>query len=197
MRLGYTNVIRYPAGYLAWKESFPDLQVCKQRGQRLQPGQFFPPCVLTAADRERDFVYLGLDQPSADFFLAEVRAEFVLLKYYGEQCSVCVREAPLYNRLFNLIQDDPDLASRVKIIGIGVGDNRQSVLRYKRTHNVPYPLFTDERRVMFDSAGGEIPLLYLVRILPDSRLKILSFHEGHLEDVDELFAMIKDAAGAR
>ena len=195
MRLGYTNVIRYPAGYIAWREHYPDLQVCEPRIHRLQPGQFFPPCELTAADRTRDFAYLGLEQESANFFLADVAAELVLLKYYGEHCHQCVQEVGQYNRLFTLLRDDPELGPRLKMIGIGVGDNQRSVLRFKRAHNIPYPLLPDERRLMFESVGaGEIPLLYLVRILPDSRVRIMLYHEGGLEDVQGLFRLIKDAA---
>lgn len=194
MRLGYTNVIRYPAGYIAWREHYPDLQVCETRSHRLQPGQYFPPCVLTAADRTNDFAYLGLQQESANFFLADVAAEFVLLKYYGEHCHQCVQEVEQYSRLFSMLRNDPELGQRLKMIGIGVGDNQRSVLRFKRSHQVPYPLLPDERQLMFESVGaGEIPLLYLVRILPDARVEVVQYHEGGLEDVDGLFALIKKA----
>ncbi|OPL07567.1 MAG: hypothetical protein AVO33_04780 [delta proteobacterium ML8_F1] len=194
MRLGYTNVIRHPAGYLAWKREYPDLQVCEVRTQRLQPGQFFPPCLLTITDRDQDFPYLGLDQPSPNFLLADVRAEFVLLKYFGEQCSVCVQELPLYDRLFAMIQDDPGLARRLKMIGVAVGDSMDSVRRFRREHNVPYPLLADERQVMFESVGaGEIPLIYLVRIQPDARIKVVFYHEGHMPDLESFFARIQNA----
>lgn len=196
MRLGYSNVLRYPAGYIAWKEHSLDLQAYQDRSQRLQPGQFLPPCLLTAADRQRDFAYLGIVQESASFFLSDVRAEFILLTFYSEHCSQCVQEVPLYNRLFAMIQNDPDLGSRAKMIGIGVGDNQRSVLRFGRAHDVAYPLIADERRTMFDSVGGEdIPLLYLVRIQPDFRVKVLFFQKGHMESLDALFAQIKRTAG--
>ncbi|SDB09677.1 Peroxiredoxin [Desulfonatronum thiosulfatophilum] len=191
MRLGYANVIRYPAGYIAWKEQYPDLQVCEEQTQRLQPDHFFPPCLLTVSDRQQDFSYLEMTQPSANFLLADVPAEFVLLKYYSEHCSQCVQEAQLYNRLFAMIQEDPGLRERLKLIGIGVGDSQRSVLRFKRTHNVPYPLLADERRILFDSVGGgEIPLIYLVRILPDSRVQVVYYHEGHIEDLGSFFDLL-------
>ncbi|GAB6060614.1 hypothetical protein JCM31598_37310 [Desulfonatronum parangueonense] len=191
MRLGYANVIRYPAGYIAWKEHYPDLQVCDVQNQRLQPGQFFPPCLLTASDRREDFAYLGLDQQAANFFLADVPAEYVLLKYYSEHCSQCVQEAELYNRLFSMIQDAPMLRERLKLIGLGVGDSQRSVLRFKRAHNVSYPLLSDERRILFNSVGGgEIPLIYLVRILPDSRIQVVYYREGHIEDLESFFDLL-------
>lgn len=194
VRLGYVNVIRYPAGYIAWVEHFPEQLTSADRSHRLQPGEFFPPCLLTASDRRRDFAYLGIDQEPADFFLADVRAELVLLTYYGEYCSQCVKDLPLYARLFDMIENDPDLD--VKMIGIGVGNDQRSVLRFQRAHNVPYPLLADERRIIFDSVGGgEVPLLYLVRIMPDARVKAVFFHEGHLEDFEELLARIRKEAG--
>lgn len=194
MRLGYANVIRYPAGYIAWREHYPDLQVCEVRSHRLQPGQYFPPCVLTASDRTEDFAYLGLEQESANFFLADVPADFVLLKYYGENCHQCVQEVGQYNRLFTLLRDDPLLGPRVKMIGIGVGDTQHSVLRFKRSHQVPYPLLPDERQVMFESVGaGEIPLIYLVKILPNARVQAVLYHEGGLEGVDAFLNRIKKA----
>ena len=196
MRLGYTNVIRYPAGYIVWREAYPDLQVCEVRTYRLQPGQYFPPCVLTAADRTPDFAYLGLDQESANFFLADVPAEFVLLKYYGEHCHQCVQEVDQYNRLFTMLRDDPELGPRLRMIGIGVGDTQRSVLRFKRSHQVPYPLLPDERQLMFESVGaGEIPLIYLVRILPDARIQVVLYHEGGLDDVEGFFQRIRQAVG--
>ncbi len=197
MRLGYADVVRYPAGYLAWKKDYPDLQTCEVRTQLLQPGQFFPPCVLKAADRQRDFPYLGLSGESGDFSLADVQTDYVLLKYYGEFCSQCVQEVPLYNRLFAMIQQDPDLASRIRMIGIGVGDTLRSVRRFQRKHAVPYPLVADERRVVFDAVGGgELPLLYLVRIMPDSRVRVAFHHQGHVEDLEAFFAQIQQAVQA-
>lgn len=194
MRLGYTNVVRYPAGYIAWREAYPDLQVCEARTHRLQPGQYFPPCVLTAGERGPDFAYLGLEQESANFFLADVPTEFVLLKYYGEHCYQCVQEVDEYNRLFSMLRDDPVLGTRMKMIGIGVGDNQRSVLRFKRSHEIPYPLLPDERQLMFESVGaGEIPLIYLVRILPDARIQVVLYHEGGLDDVEGLFQRIREA----
>lgn len=190
MRLGYVNVIRYPAGYIAWVEHFPEQQTSVDHSHRLQPGEFFPPCLLTASDRQRDFAYLGIDQESADFFLADVRADLVLLKYYGEYCSQCVQDLPHYERLFTMIEDDTDLD--MKMIGIGVGNDQRSVLRFQRAHKVPYPLLADERRIIFNSVGGgEVPLLYLVRIMPEARVKVVFFHEGHVEDMDGLFERIK------
>ncbi len=198
MRLGYANVIRYPAGYIAWREAYPDLQVCETRAHRLQPGQYFPPCVLTVADRSQDYAYLGLEQESAHFFLADVPAEFVLLKYYGENCYQCVQEVDQYNRLFTLLHNDPELGPRLKMIGIGVGDTQRSVLRFKRSHQVPYPLLPDERQVMFESVGaGEIPLIYLVKILPDARVQVVLYHEGGLENVETLFELIRKAVVAQ
>ncbi len=80
------------------------------------------------------------------------------------------------------------------MIGIGVGDNQRSVLRFKRTYHVLYPLLPDERQLMFESVGaGEIPLIYLVQILPDTRVQVLLYHEGGLDDVNELFKRIKNA----
>lgn len=197
VRLGYTNIIRYPAGYLAWGKKHPGLQSCEVRSQLLQPGQFFPPCVLKTADRQRDFLYLGLNMETGDFSLSDVQADYVLLKYYGEFCSQCVQEVPLYNRLFAMIQKDPGLGSRIKMIGIGVGDNQRSVRRFQREHAAPYPLVADEHRIMFDAVGGsEIPLLYLVRIMPDSRVRVVFYHQGHMEDLEAFFAQIRQAVQA-
>lgn len=194
MRLGYTNVIRYPAGYIAWREAYPELQVCETLSQRLQPGQSFPPCVLTAADRTQDFAYLGLEQEPANFFLSDIPAEFILLKYSSEHCHQCVQEVHLYNRLFTMLGEDAVQGQRLKMIGIGVGDDRRSVLRFKRKHDVLYPILPDERKVMFEAVGaGEIPLLYLVRIMSDSRMQVILYHEGHVDDIDALFQRIKSA----
>ena len=62
---------------------------------------------LSAEDR----AYLGLTRPGP-FTLKDIQARYVLLEIFSDSCPHCMLAAPGVNRLFRLIEGNPEIAGR-------------------------------------------------------------------------------------
>ena len=63
---------------------------------------------------EADQKYLGLEKPGA-FTLQDIKAPYVLIEITRTTCPHCVDQAPVVNRLYNLVAKS-DLKDKVKFL---------------------------------------------------------------------------------
>jgi peroxiredoxin len=101
---------------------------------------------------------------------------------------VCQKNAPVVNRLYNLIQEDPALAKDIKVLVISVADNKTRADDFKAKFKLLFPIFPDEK--------GEIYLTLNQPVIPSTMLittggKVLMNHNGLIENFDELLGKIK------
>ncbi|MEE9518228.1 MAG: TlpA disulfide reductase family protein, partial [Candidatus Adiutricales bacterium] len=137
------------------------------------------------SDRE----YLGLKQEEP-FTLSQIPSKLVLIEVFSTLCKVCFKTAPNVNKLFKFILRDSDLASNLKMIGVGVGDTDKKVAVWKTQMRVRFPLFSDPKRVAFKKFGGPgTPYTVLI----DNRSgKVLFTHGGALNNVEEFLGELKE-----
>lgn len=188
MRLGYTNIHRYPGGIHEWKEVYPkrvDGDVDKQK--ILAVGDIFPACRVAVLSGDEDRSYLGLPEDARWLELAELKARFVLIQLYNTMCNECVSETKQLTRFFKQLQTDPVLKDQLKIIGLGIYDSNRAVVQFKKHYEVLYPLFSDKHGQIFECLGqASLPLAYLVRANGDGSWTIEMIKRGYFEP-DETF----------
>src|SRR5690606_15376258 len=97
---------------------------------------------LDAPESPNARAYLGL-QDAKTFSIGDIQTRILLIEVFSMYCPHCQREAPAVNTLYQQIIDRGDLADRIKIIGIGVGNSSFEVGVFQKTYNVPFPLFPD------------------------------------------------------
>lgn len=183
MRLGFGNVWRYAPGYHGWQAHNQSGPPNNDIGQGLRLGDHFPACNLVSVGAKDDGAYLGLKPGARAFALREVPAPYLLVELFNELCLLCQKEAPIYSALFRRIEDDPRLAGRLKIMGMGVGSSKREVARFRKKHGVPFPLFADQKREVFSCLGQpELPVLYLLKRQPSGSFRLLYMHPGHIEN---------------
>ena len=152
----------------------------------LSPGMTMPQFTLSEPLGTPEQTYLGLKdlQP---FKLSQVPAKLILIEIFEVNCGICKEQAPLTNKLFNLIENNKELSRDIKMIGIGAGDDVQQLAVYKKANRVPFPLFTDRKFEIHKSVGRPgVPF----HILIDRKGNVLLTELGLMDNVEDFFSEI-------
>jgi len=192
VRLGYTNVRQFPWGYQGW-QALKDPESHKALAPKGPlEGEFFPKCRLAVLQAGKDIAYLGLPSGSRYFSLSDVAGDYVLVEVYNEMCTLCLKELPNINRLFNLVDAEGMPAGQVKLLGLGAGSTRRSVARFRKKTGYDLPLFADEKWHIFGWLGKPtLPVLYLLKKEGEKGLRILLRHGGSIGNAADFLAHLK------
>lgn len=183
MRLGLTNVFRYPAGYLGRLAARPELAPPGFRAEHGPVrGEAFPdwPLPLAGGDRDREALGLvpGHDAPN----LAELPAELVLLALFNPLCGECRREAAAMQALRREVELDPGLVCRIAVVGVGSQCSRRSLERFRRELGLEFALAVDEPGGLMRELGQEaLPVFYLLRRGPEQGWVVAWTGQGRLD----------------
>ena len=192
MRLGYKNVRLFPYGYQGW-QALKD----PSKHKSLAPtgpveGDFFPKCRLAMLQTGKDAAYLGIVPGSRYFSLSDIAGDYVLVEVYNEMCSLCLAELPHINRLLGLINKDPHLKSRIKLLGLGAGSTKRSVAKFRKKTGYDLLLFADQKWKTFGLLGKPVlPVLYLLKKDGGKGLRIMWRHAGGIGNPKEFLAHLK------
>jgi peroxiredoxin len=160
-------------------------------GSRDQPflaGSQLPQFTLPAPDSQQTLSYLGL-RTMDPFTISQTGAKLVLIEFLNALCPHCQANAPVLNRLYNVVQKDAALAKDVKIIGICIGNDKRQIDAFKKSFKVPFPLFPDENSAIAQAMGVmETPTMVLVT----HNGKVLMSHSGVIQDFDGLLKVLRD-----
>ena len=92
----------------------------------IKAGDFFPEVPMQVPEDPKEKAYLGLTEGKT-FTLKLVKADLVLIEILSVHCPSCRKQVPVYNKLFNLIENDSKTKDRIKIIGIAVGNGHLEI----------------------------------------------------------------------
>jgi hypothetical protein len=98
------------------------------------------------------------------------------------------------NKTFDLIEKQPAIKNKVRLIGIGSGNNDEEIKGFRTEQEIPFPLFPDPEFVAYDAIGdpGGTPFTILVRRI-NNRFIVLSTHLGRVSSAENLVKDIQDA----
>ena len=146
--------------------------------QALQKDGQLPSIVLPIPRSAEERMYLGLSG-SGTFKIPQIRADVVIIEIFSMYCPYCQKDAPGINELYDLIQKNPDLRDKIKIIGIGAGNSAFEVETFKKTFSVPFPLFPDQDYVIHQACGEvRTPYFIGVKIQKDKSHRIFLSQQG-------------------
>jgi thiol-disulfide isomerase/thioredoxin len=131
--------------------------------------------------------YLGLAKPGP-FALQDVKAPYVLVEQFNTACPHCIAQAPVMNKLFDMVENDAQLKGKLKFIGAGQGNEETQLKMWKAFNKVGFALVPDPNN-SFGKALNFTP--YPVTVILDKTGKILFVHIGTFESADEVFQKIK------
>jgi len=126
------------------------------------------------------------------FSIKDPSTELLIIEFTNKYCFQCIVQVPLFNELFNALQNDPALKSKVKMVGIGVGNNRIQVDDFKKDQGIPFPVLPDPYFKIHDLIGQpNTPFTILARknkkreewIVASAHLGVIGDSEAFLDEI--------------
>ncbi|MCE5261988.1 MAG: TlpA family protein disulfide reductase [Deltaproteobacteria bacterium] len=134
--------------------------------------------------------YLGLSGSGA-FRIPQIHAKTVIIEIFSMYCPFCQKEAPNVNRVYRMIEADPALRGKIKLVGIGVGNSAYEVEAFQKKYDIPFPLFPDGDFTLHRLLGeARTPYFIGVKIGPDGSHRVIHSCLGAFESVEKFLEEI-------
>ena len=100
------------------------------------------------------------------------------------------------NEMYHKMENDARLKGKVKLIGIGVGNTVFEVNHFKKTYNIPFPLFPDGDFVIHKMLG-EVRTPYFIGVnnLANGNHRVYYSKLGGGKNADELLEKLLKGSG--
>jgi hypothetical protein len=149
---------------------------------------------LVAPQNLQERRYLGLSEGVTNFYLEEISCEVLVIDCFDMYCHICQSGAKHVNELYALAQER-GLGTRVKFVGLGLGDTAFEAATYKQKFKVPFPVFPDRRSAAAKQFGPvRLPNLIVLRKRGDV-LEVARAVSGPLSSPAGALSLIQSALG--
>ena len=145
-------------------------------------GETFPDLTFAAPETAADRAYLGLDPDAATFRLSQVDADILIIEIVDMYCRACqeaTREAKI---AYNAIPEEPSGKSRVRMIGIGLGNSAFETAFFRGKYEVPFPIVPDPDGVLRTTLGNVPTPTFYGLLIRSQQLRIITYTGEHLLD---------------
>lgn len=159
-------------------------------------GSVLPEIKLTVPANNDYKNYLGLS--SGDFFkIPQIKANVVIIEIMNMYCPHCQASAYKVNELYRLIKNNPALKDKIKLIGIASGNSSYETEIYRKTYDIPFPLFEDGD-FSIHKVVGEVRTPYYIGIRIDDGVPMVFYSKlGGFEKADEFLELMLQLSGLK
>jgi thiol-disulfide isomerase/thioredoxin len=160
-----------------------------------QKGEVLPVINLPIPKSPEERNYLGISG-NGFFKIPQIKAKAVIVEIFSMYCPYCQKDAPGVNDLYRLIESNPNIKNKIKLIGIGAGNSLYEVEIYKKTYQVPFPLFPD-KDFTIHKACGEVrtPYFIIVKINEDGTHQIVHTQLGGYPGAEPFLQLVLKSVG--
>jgi thiol-disulfide isomerase/thioredoxin len=160
-------------------------------------GAALPPITLPAPEDPDEKEYLGLSG-GRFFSISQIKAEVVIIEIFSLYCTKCQKIAPEVDKLYYLIESNPDLKNKIKLIGIGAGNSHYEVDVFKKTFHTPFPLFLDDDFTIHKALGDvRTPYFIAVKISQNGTDEVIYSELDRFEEAQVFLKFIVGASNLR
>jgi len=160
-------------------------------------GSALPEIELLKSNNSANLKYLGLSG-NGFFKINQIKATVVIIEIFSMYCPYCQAEAPNVNRLYALIEDNPALKDKIKIIGIGIGNSHFETDIFKKKYTIAFPLIPDGDFKLHKIMGEvRTPYFIVVKLNSGKPSEVIYSRLGALENNDLFLSQIVKSAGLK
>jgi thiol-disulfide isomerase/thioredoxin len=161
-----------------------------------QEGKAFQDLEFPLPETEEEKAYLGL-AGDGSFKISQIKTKVLLIEVFSNLCPHCHGEAPQVNKLYEAIEGRPDLKGKIKLIGIGAANDSDANNKFKKMHDVPFPLFPDKdlSTTMDLLKISTTPTFVGLTISPEGAHKSFYFESGPFGEAPEFLAQVLKLSG--
>ena len=160
-----------------------------------QKGETLPAMNLLIPKSPVEKSYLGLSGEGS-FKITQIKAKAVIIEIFSMYCPYCQKDAPGVNELYTLIENDPDLKGKIKLIGIAAGNTPFEVGVYRKNYTVPFPLFPDQDFTIHKACGEvRTPYFIVVKINEDGSHLIVHSQLGEYPGAKPFLEIVLKSSG--
>jgi len=139
--------------------------------------------------------YLGLSG-SGTFSADQVKAQALMIQIFSLYCPYCQKDAPNMNRFFSLMEANPRIKGKIKILGIGAGNTQFEVNTFKKKYKVEFPLVPDADFTIHKIIGEvRTPYFIVVKLGGPKKREVVYSRLGAHEDVEAFLAEVVRLTG--
>jgi len=160
-------------------------------------GGMLPGIKLPVPKSPEGKTYLGL-KGDGSFTIPQIKANVVIIEIFSMYCPYCQKEAPIVNELYNAIEKNPDLKGKIKIIGIGAGNTPFEVDTFRKTYDIPFPLFQDED-FSIHKVCGEVrtPYFIAIKINKKGTHQVIYSELGTIKNAEDFLKLMRKRSGLK
>lgn len=170
--------------------------ICVAEVNPPQVGNAFPDFELLKPVNPAELKYLGLSG-SGTFKIDQIKADVVIIEIFSMYCPYCQGEAPNVNNLHALIEKNPALKNKMKIIGIGIGNSIFETDIFKKKYQVAFPLIPDGDFKLHKTIGQVRTPYFIVVKLKSGKTEVIYSKLGALGDNNIFLEQIVKSAGLK
>ncbi|MDO9528862.1 MAG: redoxin domain-containing protein [Syntrophales bacterium] len=159
-------------------------------------GSVLPEIKLTVPANNDYKNYLGLSR--GDFFkIPQIKANVVIIEIMNMYCPHCQASAHKVNELYRIIENNPALKNKIKLIGIAAGNSTYEAEVFRKRYDVPFPLFEDGD-FSIHKVVGEVRTPYFIGIrIDDGVPKVFYSKLGGFEKADQFLELLLKLSGLK
>ena len=162
-----------------------------------EKGEVLPVINLPVPKNPDERNYLGLSG-SGLFKIPQIKAKVIIIEIFSMYCPYCQKDAPGVNELYRLIENNAGVKNKIKLIGIGAGNSSYEVEIFKKTYNVPFPLFPDKDFIIHQACGEvRTPYFMVVKINDDGTHQIVHSQLGNYPGAEPFLDLVLKASGLK
>jgi hypothetical protein len=170
--------------------SFPPGGVCAEI-KPIVPGDAFPDLSFRDVLPKGDRSYLGIGRKKT-FSVKDMQGSIFIFEIFSTYCMTCPRNVPVINTVYSMVNSDPKLKQKVKVLSVAIGNTTNEAENYKQEHKVLYPVLTDFTFIFHKVLGNpRVPFTIIVKREARGKDTVVYTYLGVIESADSLLKEVK------